>query len=101
MMRRAKMEILIFALIASYNARRHQEWVIAKPQEFQPFDLQALRNSARTTSQSRSSSRQEAYVPQNRLTSSTMDSLALCIEVIIADIFPRSSNEITRIMRVT
>jgi hypothetical protein len=40
------METLIFALIASHNARRQQESVIAEPEEFQPFDLQALRNPA-------------------------------------------------------
>ena len=40
------MEILIFALIASYNAHRQQERVVAEPEEFQFFDLQALRNSA-------------------------------------------------------
>lgn len=38
------MEILIFALIASYNSHRRQERVVAEPEEFQPFDLQALRN---------------------------------------------------------
>jgi hypothetical protein len=42
------MEILIFAFVASYNAYRQQEWVVAEPQQFQPFDLQALRNPART-----------------------------------------------------
>ena len=36
------METLIFALIASYNYRQ-QEPVVAEPEEFQPFDLQALR----------------------------------------------------------
>ena len=41
------MEILIFALIASYNGHRQQERVVAEPEEFQPFDLQALRNSAK------------------------------------------------------
>jgi hypothetical protein len=57
------MEVLVFALIASYNAHRQQKPVVAEPEEFQPFDLQALRNS--TDSQpNRSSSRQEAYVPQ-------------------------------------
>ena len=40
------MEILIFALIASYNMDRLQERVVSEPEEFQPFDLQALRNSA-------------------------------------------------------
>jgi hypothetical protein len=41
------MEILIFALIASYNGHRRQERVVAEPEEFQPFDLQALRNSGK------------------------------------------------------
>jgi hypothetical protein len=40
------MEILIFALVASYNAYQQQEWVVAEPEEFQPFNLQALRNFA-------------------------------------------------------
>jgi hypothetical protein len=40
------MEILIFALIASYNTHRRQERVVSEPEEFQLFDLQALRNSA-------------------------------------------------------
>jgi hypothetical protein len=53
----------IFALIASYNAHRQQEWVVAEPEEFQPFDLQALRNSA-DNKPIRSSSRRGAYVPQ-------------------------------------
>jgi hypothetical protein len=37
------METLIFALIASYNANRQEEPAVAEPEEFQPFDLQALR----------------------------------------------------------
>jgi hypothetical protein len=41
-MLREKMETLVFALIASYNARRQQEPVVAEPKEFQPFDLEAL-----------------------------------------------------------
>jgi hypothetical protein len=57
------MEILIFALIASYSAYRQQELVVAEPEEFQPFDLRALRNSTENKP-SRSSSRREAYVPQ-------------------------------------
>jgi hypothetical protein len=36
------METLIFALIASY-AYQQPEPVVAEPEEFQPFDLQALR----------------------------------------------------------
>jgi hypothetical protein len=63
MLREKKMETLIFALIASYNAYRQKEPVVAEPEEFQPFDLQALRNSAENKP-SRSSSRREAYVPQ-------------------------------------
>jgi NTE family protein len=39
-------ETLISALIASYNARRQQEPAVPEPEEFQPFDLQALRNCA-------------------------------------------------------
>jgi hypothetical protein len=31
------------AFVASYNARRQQEPVVAEPEEFQPFDLHALR----------------------------------------------------------
>jgi hypothetical protein len=57
------MEILIFALIASYNVHRQQEWVVAEPETFQPFDLRALKNSS-DNKPSRSSSRREAYVPQ-------------------------------------
>ena len=45
--REEKMEILVFAVIASYNAHRRQEQVVPEPEEFQPFDLQALRNSAK------------------------------------------------------
>jgi hypothetical protein len=40
---------LIFALIASYNAHRRKEPVVAEPEEFQPFDLEALRNSGKQT----------------------------------------------------
>jgi hypothetical protein len=39
------MEILIFALIASYNMDRLQERVVSEPEEFQPFDLRALRRT--------------------------------------------------------
>jgi hypothetical protein len=62
-MLRENMETLIFALIASYNAHRQQEWVVTEPEEFQPFDLQALRNSA-DNKPSQSSSRRQAYLPQ-------------------------------------
>ena len=47
MMPRKKMEILIFALIATYNGHGQQKRVVAEPEEFQPFDLQALRNPAK------------------------------------------------------
>jgi hypothetical protein len=57
------METLIFALIASYNAYRQKEPVVAEPEAFQPFDLEALSNSAENKP-SRSSSRREAYAPQ-------------------------------------
>jgi len=43
-MLRGKMEIFIFALIASYNAHRQQERVVVEPEELQLLDLQALRN---------------------------------------------------------
>ena len=66
MMLREKMEILIFALIASYNGHRRQERVVAEPEEFQPFDLQALRNSA-DNKPSRSLSRREEYVSDSKL----------------------------------
>jgi hypothetical protein len=58
-----KMETLIFAIIASYNAQRHQERGVTEPQEFQPFDLQALR-IPQTTRQSDSASRLEAFATQ-------------------------------------
>ena len=57
------METLIFALIASCNAHRQQESVVAEPELFQPFDLKVLRNVPSNTP-SRSSSGREAYVPQ-------------------------------------
>jgi hypothetical protein len=62
-MLRENMETLIFASIASYNAHRQQERVVVEPEEFQPFDLQALRNSA-DSKPSQPSSRRVAYVPQ-------------------------------------
>jgi hypothetical protein len=40
------MEMLIFALITSYKTLRRQERMVSEPEEFQPFDLEALRNSA-------------------------------------------------------
>jgi hypothetical protein len=63
MLREKEMETLKSALIASINAYRQKEPMVAEPEEFQPFDLQALRNSTDIKS-SRSSSRREAYVPQ-------------------------------------
>ena len=62
-MPKEKMEILIFGLIASYHAHRQPEPVIAEPEEFRPFDLQALTYSM-DSQPSRSPSRREAYVPQ-------------------------------------
>jgi hypothetical protein len=38
------MEILIYALSSSYAARSQKKCAVAEPEEFQPFDLQALRN---------------------------------------------------------
>jgi hypothetical protein len=60
---RKKMEILIFALIASYSALRQKESVIAEPEDFQPFDLQALRNPT-NNKPSRSSRQRVAYLPR-------------------------------------
>jgi hypothetical protein len=57
------MEILIFALIASYNAYRQQERAVAEPEEFQRFDLKALRLFA-GDDLIRSSCQRKAYVPQ-------------------------------------
>ena len=57
------MEILIFALIASYNVHRQQERVTTEPEKFPPFDLKALRHFAGNKS-IRSSSWRKAYVPQ-------------------------------------
>ena len=63
MMLRETMEILIFALIAWCNVHRPQKRVVTEPEEFQPFDLKALRHFAGNKS-IRSSSRRKAYVPQ-------------------------------------
>jgi hypothetical protein len=61
MILREKMEILIYALGASYAARSQKECAVAEPEEFQPFDLQWLRNST-DNKPSRSISRREAYM---------------------------------------
>jgi hypothetical protein len=67
------MEILIFAVIASYNAHRQQERVVAEPEEFQPFDLQALR---KTGQQAKPLVELAGGIRvTNRLTSSTMESV--------------------------
>ena len=62
-MLREKMEILIYALGASYAARSQQECLVTEPEEFQPLNLQWLRNSA-DNKPSRSSSRRDAYIPK-------------------------------------
>jgi hypothetical protein len=65
MLVRDKMEmLLIFGLMASYKAHRQQEWVVAEPEEFQPFDFRALRNPA-DDRPCRWSNWLEGYVPQN------------------------------------
>ena len=56
-----KMEALIFALIASYGPHQKQEQGAAEPEEFQPFDLQALRNSTDNKA-GRSWKRQQAQI---------------------------------------
>jgi hypothetical protein len=58
------METLVFALIASYNAHRQKEPVVAEAEEFQPFDLQALRNSPENKPSPVRRVGREAYVPQ-------------------------------------
>jgi hypothetical protein len=66
------METLIFALIASYNAHRQQEPVVAESEEFQPFDLQGAEKlrGQQTEPVVESTGGIRAT---NRLTSSTMD----------------------------
>jgi hypothetical protein len=63
MMLRETMEILIFTLIASYNAHRRQERLVAEPEEFRPFDLKELRHFAGHKA-IRWSSPRKAYVPE-------------------------------------
>jgi hypothetical protein len=58
------METLIFALIASYTAHPQKELVVAEPEEFQRFNLEALRNFENDKPNRSSNSRREAYVPQ-------------------------------------
>ena len=48
MMPREKMEILLFALVVAYNVHRKHERVVVEPEEFPPFDLQALTFNAPT-----------------------------------------------------
>jgi hypothetical protein len=57
------MEILIFGLIASYNIHRQPERVITESEEFQTFNLRALRNFA-GNKPIPSSSWRKGYVPQ-------------------------------------
>jgi hypothetical protein len=57
------MEILIFALIASYKVHRQQERVITEPEDSPRFDLKALRHFAGNNS-IRSSSQGKGYIPQ-------------------------------------
>jgi hypothetical protein len=75
-----KMEILIFTLIASYNAYRQQKRVVAEPEEFQPFDLQALRNftKAKAAGKRQTSLRSdERSIPRNSSSASSLRSLVL------------------------
>jgi len=55
------METLVFAIIVSYGAHQQQEPVVAEPEEFQPFYLQALRNPTDNKA-SRSWRRQQAKI---------------------------------------
>jgi hypothetical protein len=58
-----KMETLIFAIIASYNAQQHQKFGVTEPEKFQPFDLQALK-IPQTTCETDSAGRLEAFASQ-------------------------------------
>jgi len=55
------METLVFALIVSYGAHQQQVQVAAEPEEFHPFDLQALRNPTDNKA-GRSWKRQQAQI---------------------------------------
>ena len=75
-----KMETLIFALIASYNAHRQQKRVVAEPEEFQPFDLLALRNSANAEPAGQrhtSLGSDERSIPRNNSPASSLRPLVL------------------------
>jgi hypothetical protein len=60
------MEILVFALIAMTKLYKRKEKIVPEPHQFQPFDVQTLKQvyNARVQSSSRSSGRQESYVIQ-------------------------------------
>jgi hypothetical protein len=60
------MEILIFAFIAMMKLYRPKEKLVPEPHQFQPFDVQTLKQvyGARVGSSRRSSGRRESYAVQ-------------------------------------
>jgi hypothetical protein len=60
--RKIKMEILVFALVAM-KLFKPKEKIVPEPHQFQPLDVQALKQvyNARVESSGRSSDRQESY----------------------------------------
>jgi hypothetical protein len=62
------MKTLVLALITVRNQHRHNEESLPEPKDFQPFDLQALRNSykAKNTPSNRAVCRQQLYTDRAR-----------------------------------
>jgi len=60
------MEVLVFAIIAILKLYRPKEKFVPEPHEFQPFDVQTLKQvySAKGGSSHRSTDRQESYAIQ-------------------------------------
>ena len=60
------MEVLIFAFVAMMKLYRPKEKLVPEPHQFQPFDVQTLKQvyGARVESSSRSADRRESYAVQ-------------------------------------
>jgi hypothetical protein len=60
------MEVLVFALVAITKLYRPKEKFVPEPHQFQPLDVQALKQvyNARVESSRRSSDRPESYAVQ-------------------------------------
>jgi hypothetical protein len=60
------MEVLIFAFVAMMKLYRPKEKLAPEPHQFQPFDVQTLKQvyGTRVGSSSRSSDRRESYAVQ-------------------------------------